>query len=621
MPFDSDDDMPQAVGLPALSALYSPVLLMLASATGMTGTALDAARALRLALDAQVPRITRLDALGDFLDGLPAVIAEPQAVDNLAREVLAAAEPGLQGPRLTEFQLQCAARHRDLDWSWLRGGDWDTKSPGGPARTSRALTEWLSVDLTPALQPFWREPLERQLHDTEEAAAMIRLLRLYVLLTLATPSGSPPQTTLNDCARALGLWKAVEKRLSSVLPTRPGGPAPLYGVDDAALPDTPEPEDTSEAREALLDASLVARHHALNLAAGHADIRQAVQPPLSGPTATASKPMSSLTEATITAAADAARSAAADALFAHEEALAERFPLQPLDVLVAHTTCQLIAEPIPAMSNREDRLMLAAYEGLRYSLPLALLPEVAELEERLTQLHTEFPWATRAIEAVAGELRARRRLGAVSVAWAPVLLVGLARRLAEVVGLPFLPLGVGGSTDSRMLTGTSRGWASGEPSPILRLLRDRCSAQAVVLLDELDKSHQGRASNAAPVQAALLGLLEPESSRRWIDSYLQVPCDLSKLLYIATANRLGTIDSALLSRLRPVLVPTPERRHYPGIVEQVVRDIADDWGLPHAVMPALDVSGISRAAGSVRELVRLVRQEIVREVASTGAPH
>jgi hypothetical protein len=53
----------------------------------------------------------------------------------------------------------------------------------------------------------------------------------------------------------------------------------------------------------------------------------------------------------------------------------------------------------------------------------------------------------------------------------------------------------------------------------------------------------------------------------------------------------------------------------------VVRDIADDWGLPHAVMPALDVSGISRAAGSVRELVRLVRQEIVREVASTGAPH
>jgi DNA polymerase III delta prime subunit len=303
--------------------------------------------------------------------------------------------------------------------------------------------------------------------------------------------------------------------------------------------------------------------------------------------------------------------------------------MQPLDMLVAHTTCQVITEPIPAISNREDRLMLASYEGLRSPLPLALLPETAELEDHLTQLHTEFPWATRAIETVTGELLARRRLGVMSVAWAPVLLVGppgtgktrLARRLAEVMALPFLLLGVGGSSDSRMLTGTSRGWASGEPAPVLRLLRDRRMAQAVVVLDELDKCPLGYGSNAVPVQAVLLGLLEPESSRRWTDSYLQVPCDLSRMLYIATANRLGTIEAALMSRLQPVLVPSPQRAHYPGIVQQVVRDIACDWGLPPEVMPALDVSGIAHAARSVRELVRLVRQEIVREVAKAGAPH
>jgi ATP-dependent Lon protease len=145
-------------------------------------------------------------------------------------------------------------------------------------------------------------------------------------------------------------------------------------------------------------------------------------------------------------------------------------------------------------------------------------------------------------------------------------------------------------------------------------------AQILVLLDEVDKcSHH--TANVAPIQAALLGLLEPESSRNWIDSYLQVPCDLSKLLFVATANRLGTIDAALMSRLQPVLVPTPERRHYPAIIEQVVRDVASDWGLPQEVMPELDVSGIARAAGSVRELLRLVRREIVREVSSTGARH
>jgi hypothetical protein len=374
MPFDFDGDLPQAVGQPALAALTAPVLVMLASASGLTGAARDAARALRRALDEHIPRIACLDALGDFLDRLPAVIVEPQAMGNLAREVLTAVAPCLKGARLTEFQLQCAARDRDLDWSRLCASNWDTTLPSGLARTDRVLVEWLSADLTPALKPFWREPLKRQLHDTEEAAAMIRLLRLYVLLTLALSSSTQPQTILNDCARALGLWKSIEQRLSGALPTRPGGPAPLYATDKTPSPDTldvPEFDRITSPQEALLRASLVARHQT----AGHADIRLAVQPPpLSGSagTATPSKFTASLTEATITAAAHAARGAAADALAAHKQTLTERFPLQPLGVLMAHTTRQLIAEPIPPISNREDRLMLASYEGLGSPLPLVL---------------------------------------------------------------------------------------------------------------------------------------------------------------------------------------------------------------------------------------------------------
>ena len=49
--------------------------------------------------------------------------------------------------------------------------------------------------------------------------------------------------------------------------------------------------------------------------------------------------------------------------------------------------------------------------------------------------------------------------------------------------------------------------------------------------------------------------------------------------------------------------------------------MASDWGLLQEVMPELDVSGIARTAGSVRELVRLVRREIVREVSAAGARH
>jgi len=73
MPSTSDDTAGQTSDLSALEALTSPVLLMLATATGLTGAAADAGQSLRLALDEQVPRIDRLDALGQFTDQLPVV--------------------------------------------------------------------------------------------------------------------------------------------------------------------------------------------------------------------------------------------------------------------------------------------------------------------------------------------------------------------------------------------------------------------------------------------------------------------------------------------------------------------------------------------------------------------
>ena len=94
---------------------------------------------------------------------------------------------------------------------------------------------------------------------------------------------------------------------------------------------------------------------------------------------------------------------------------------------------------------------------------------------------------------------ARQRLGV------SILLVGppdmgetrLDRRLAEMMGLLFL--GVGGSRDSKLLTETNRGCASGEPSPIVRALRDRRMAQIPVLPNEVDKCSSHRTVNAAPI--------------------------------------------------------------------------------------------------------------------------
>jgi hypothetical protein len=657
-----DDSMPPLPAAPACR-LRSPVLIMLASAEGLTGAALSAAEALRLALDERHARLDRLDALDRCLDWLPVVMPESRALERLGEELLAAVEPALQGPRHRELQLKSSVAQMGIQWRDLRSEGWDTDNPTGlTERLGEQEADWLRQAVVPLMRLCWREPLDEQLHDTEEAAALIRLLRLYVLLHLDTSLDHPAQPMLNACAGVLGLWAEVEQRLPQ-LPTRPGGPAALYtthGDADQNAQDevsgAAQPPDPDAALQALLQDSRQARQQATRQVAGHTDIITAAQrsaasssasssassdaSPSPSPNAPASAPASTpppvpksqATEAAITAAREASIAASKSALAAHEAALAERYAPAALEALRPHTRWQVISESIPEMRDKDDRLTLASYEGLRVPLPLVLLPTVAELEARITQLHEEFPWATRAIEVAAGEMLARRRLGAVSFAWAPILLVGppgtgktrLARRLAEVMGLAFLPLGVGGSSDSRLLTGTSRGWASGDPSPIVRTLRDRRLAQILVLLDEVDKCSTRSSThtvNTAPIQAILLGLLEPESSRNWIDSYLQVPCDLSKLLYVATANRLGTIEAALMSRLQPVLVPTPERQHYPMIIAQVVRDVASDWGLPVEVMPALEVSGLARAAGSVRELVRLVRREIVREVSVSGAPH
>ena len=86
--------------LPAEPAclLQSPVLIMLASADGLTGAALSAAEALRPALDERLARLDRLDALDRCLDWLPVVMPEPRALERLSHELLRAVAPALQGP-------------------------------------------------------------------------------------------------------------------------------------------------------------------------------------------------------------------------------------------------------------------------------------------------------------------------------------------------------------------------------------------------------------------------------------------------------------------------------------------------------------------------------------------
>ncbi len=142
---------------------------------------------------------------------------------------------------------------------------------------------------------------------------------------------------------------------------------------------------------------------------------------------------------------------------------------------------------------------------------------------------------------------------------------------------------------------------------MLNLILRHKSASALVLLDELDKTSH-RTSNSTPVTSALLGLLEPESARRWHDTFLQTSCDLSKLCFWATANGLAGIPKPLLSRFTLIYMPAPRKEHMHVLVHGIVDDITKAWGLPSDVLPLPPHEVYEGVPLNARELRRLVTQ-------------
>jgi hypothetical protein len=296
-----------------------------------------------------------------------------------------------------------------------------------------------------------------------------------------------------------------------------------------------------------------------------------------------------------------------------DEALATSVPTP--DVRPQTMTLRVLLEPpVPAFA-REDKEAVKRYEPLLKPLPVARMPSIDQVERLLTELRAEFPWAEGVVDELGALLRAPCLFGVQELHLPPVLLVGfpgcgktrLVRRVAEHLRLPFLPMPLGGVHDSKPFSGTPRGWSGGEPSPLLNVILRHKSASALVLLDELDKTSH-RTGNSTPVTSALLGLLEPESARRWHDTFLQTTCDLSKLCFWGTANGLASIPKPLLSRFTVIYMPAPRKAHMQVLVHGIVDDIAKAWGLPSDVLPLPPREVYEGVPLNARELRRLVTQ-------------
>jgi ATP-dependent Lon protease len=121
----------------------------------------------------------------------------------------------------------------------------------------------------------------------------------------------------------------------------------------------------------------------------------------------------------------------------------------------------------------------------------------------------------------------------------------IAKAIADVSNRPLIQIALGGITDTSELRGHRRTYVASRPGRLVSELRDKGSMDPLILLDEVDKLAHYRGDPAA----ALLELLDPEQNDKFVDHYLEIPIDLSKAMFICTANEERNIPAPLLDRM------------------------------------------------------------------------
>jgi ATP-dependent Lon protease len=193
----------------------------------------------------------------------------------------------------------------------------------------------------------------------------------------------------------------------------------------------------------------------------------------------------------------------------------------------------------------------------------------------------------------------------------------LAQSIAAATNRPLQRVSLGGVRDEAEMRGHRRTYIGALPGRIIGALRKAKVKNPVIVLDEIEK--MGRGWQGDP-EAALLEILDPEQNRNFVDHYLELPFDLSEVLFVATANDLSTLSPPLRDRLEVIEVSGYTQDEKVRIAEKhLLPQQLAKAGLPKDAF-ALDADALgaivrdyTREAG-VRQLAREI-QKVARSVA------
>ena len=199
----------------------------------------------------------------------------------------------------------------------------------------------------------------------------------------------------------------------------------------------------------------------------------------------------------------------------------------------------------------------------------------------------------------------------------------LGQSVAKAMGRKFVRVSLGGVRDEAEIRGHRRTYVGAMPGRIVQALKRAGTSNPVVMFDEIDKLGGGQGDPSA----ALLEALDPEQNKAFVDHYLEVPVDLSKVLFIATANSLATVPAPLRDRMEIIEIPSYTLDEKAAIARgHLLQKQLEAHGLGAAQVTLTDealarvVSGHPREAG-VRSLSKRIA-DLCRSLAvekATGA--